>query len=163
VFQPSEPLDFNRQYTVTLEPGVTAAAGGLGTSDFTRFRFRTVPVLRILDTSPRDGAAGANPYGPFVIEFTAPVNEDTVLKHVTIDPAPKPEDVYGYFSSWDLRYVVYFAPQPSQTYTVTIAPGIEDPYGNKTEQTWVVRFTTAPLDPAAWLHRTVGISSYEPR
>ena len=165
VFQPADPLDFDRLYTVTLEPGVTARAGGLGTTDFVRFRFRTVPILRILDTSPRDGERNASPYGPFVIEFTAPVNEDTVLDHVTIEPAPEPEDFYGSFYSWDLRYVIYFAPKPSQTYTVTITPGIEDPYGNKTDQTLVVRFTTAPLDPEAWIHApgSVGTySSYEP-
>ena len=165
VFKPAAPLAFDRQYVVTLEPGVTAHAGGLGTSDFVRFRFHTVPVLRILGTSPSDGEANMSPYGPFVIEFTAPVNEDTVLKHITIDPAPKPEDISGYFSSWDLRYVVYFAPQPSRTYTVTISPGIEDPYGNKTEQALTVRFSTAPLDPAAWLQvpGNVGTySSYEP-
>lgn len=165
VFQPEERLGFNRQYVVTLEPGVVAATGGLGTSDFIRFRFRTVPVLRILATSPRDGASDVDAYDPFVIEFTAPVNEDTVLDHISIDPAPKREDLWGYFSRWDLRYVLYFAAQPSRTYTVTVRPGIEDPYGNKTDQELSVRFTTARLDPEAWLHvpGQVGTcSSYEP-
>ncbi len=164
-FRPAAPLGFDRQYVVTLEPGVTGQAGGLGTEDFVRFRFRTVPELRILGTSPRDGESHASPYGPFVIEFSAPVNEDTVLEHVTIDPAPAPEEIYGYFSSWDLRYVIYFATKPSQAYTVAVNPGIEDPYGNKTDQRIVVRFTTAPLDPEAWLHvpGSVGTySSYEP-
>jgi uncharacterized protein YfaS (alpha-2-macroglobulin family) len=165
VFKPAAPLAFNRHVVVTLEPGVVAQAGGLGTTDFIRFRFRTVPTLRILGTTPRAGETNIDPYSPFIIEFTAPVNEDTVLKHVTIEPAPKPEDVYGYFSSWDLRYVVYFSPQPSRTYTVTVSSGIEDPYGNKTTQELTVRFTTAPLDPAAWLQvpGNVGTySSYEP-
>ena len=165
VFKPATPLAFDRQYTVTLEPGATAQAGGLGTSDFVHFRFRTVPVLRIVGTSPRDGNLAASPYEPFILSFSAPVNEDTVLKHITIEPAPKPEDVSGYFSSWDLQYVVYFAAKPSQAYTVTVSPGIEDPYGNKTDQSLVVHFTTAPLEPAAWLHvpGNVGTySSYEP-
>lgn len=165
VFKPSASLGFNRHVVVTLEPGVVAQAGGLGTTDFLRLRFRTVPTLRILGTTPRAGETNIDPYSPFIIEFTAPVNEDTILKHVTIEPAPKPEDVYGYFSSWDLRYVIYFSSQPSRTYTVTISPGIEDPYGNKTTQELTVRFTTAPLDPAAWLQvpGNVGTySSYEP-
>ncbi len=165
VFTPEAPLAFDRHYAVTLEPGITAASGGLGTTDFARFRFRTVPVLRILGTSPRDGEQNALPYTSFVIEFSAPVNESTVLPHVSIEPAPKPEDISGYFSSWDLRYVVYFAPEPSQAYTVTVQPGIEDPYGNATDDTVVVRFTTSALEPAAWLHvpGQVGTySSYEP-
>jgi len=165
VFRPASPFAFNRHVVVTLQPGVAAQAGGLGTTDFLRLRFRTVPTLRILGTTPHAAETNIDPYSPFVIEFTAPVNEDTVLKHVTIEPAPKPEDVYGYFSSWDLRYVIYFSPQPSRTYTVAIRPGIEDPYGNKTTQELTVRFTTAPLDPAAWLQvpGNVGTySSYEP-
>ncbi len=164
-FTPAAPLGFNRQYVVTLEPGVTAEAGGLGTDDFVRFRFRSVPVLRILSTSPRDGQTEVDSTEPFVIEFTAPVNDETVIEHISIDPAPKPEDLWGYFSEWDLRYVLYFAAQPSRTYTVTVHPGIEDPYGNTTDQTLSVRFTTASLDPAAWLHvpgRVSTSSAYEP-
>ncbi len=165
VFQPTERLDFARDYVVTLEPGVTAQAGGLGTAAFTRFRFRTVPLLRILGTTPRDGQTDVDPYTSFAIEFTAPVNERTVLDKVVIDPAPEPGELSGYFRRWDLTYIVYFSPKPSQTYTVTIRPGIEDPYGNKTDQTLSVRFTTAPLDPAAWLHvpgRVATTSAYEP-
>ncbi len=165
VFTPASPLTFNRHYVVTLEPGVLAQGGGLGTTDFIRFRFRTVPVLRILGTTPRAGATDVAPYSPFVIEFTAPVKEDTVLEHVRIEPAPKPEDVYGYFSEWDDRYVIYFPSEPSRTYVVTISPGIEDPYGNQTTQALTVRYTTAPLDPVAWLQvpGNVGTySSYEP-
>jgi hypothetical protein len=88
VFTPSAPLDFNRQYVVTLEPGVTAEVGGLGTDDFVRFRFRSVPVLRILSTSPRDGQTEVDSYEPFVIEFTAPVNE-AVIDNISIDPASR--------------------------------------------------------------------------
>ncbi|MEW5827023.1 MAG: Ig-like domain-containing protein [Candidatus Bipolaricaulota bacterium] len=165
LFVPTEPLEFDREYLVTLEPGLLPEGGGQGTEDFTRFRFRTVPRLRILGTSPRNGAERVSPYSPFVLEFNAPIDPESVLERITIEPTPAPGSVSGWFNDWDLRYVVYFDIQPSQTYTVRVAAGIQDPYGNAIDDALTVRFTTDRLDPVAWLHvpGSVGTySSYEP-
>jgi uncharacterized protein YfaS (alpha-2-macroglobulin family) len=165
IFTPSEPLAFDRSYVVSIAAGVTGADGGLGTEESVDWRFRTVPLPRILGTSPEDGETGVDPYTAFLIHFNAPVDPDSVLANLTVDPAPDPDDLYGYFRAWDNTYLLRFGPEPSRDYTIRIGPNIADPYGNVTGQPMTVRFSTGPLDPATWLHVPgwVGtFSTYEP-
>ncbi len=165
VFQPDVPLDFDRSYRLTLAPGVTGRSGGLGMEESISSTFRTVPLPRILSTDPLHGESDAYPYTSFVITFNTPINPDTVLDHVSISPEPDPEEISGYYRSWDRSYVIRFGAGPSQSYEVEIASGIEDPYGNRTDQPMTVRFSTRALEPSAWLHvpGQVGtFSTYEP-
>jgi uncharacterized protein YfaS (alpha-2-macroglobulin family) len=165
VFAPFESLAFDRPYVVSVGAGVAGAEGGLGMEEPVEWRFRTVPLPRILGTSPENGETGVDPYTAFLIRFNAPVDLDSVLENVTVEPAPEPDDVYGYFRSWDNTYVFRFGSRPSQDYTIRIGPNIADPYGNVTGQSMTVRFRTGPLDPATWLHVPGWIgtfSTYEP-
>ena len=165
VFSPSEPLDFDRSYVASLDAGAFAETGGLGTEEAVSWRFRTVPLPRILGTSPEDGDTGVYPYTAFLIRFNTPIDPDSVLEHVTVEPAPDPDDLYGYFRGWDNTYVLQFGSGPSREYTIRIAAGIADPYGNTIDQSATVRFRTGPLEPATWLHvpgTTGTFSTYEP-
>ena len=151
-FTPDEPLGFDQRYVVTLDPGVTGSAGGLGSVAETTWRFRTVPLPQIIGTDPEDGERDAYPYTSFEIYFNAPIDPDTVLPNLSIDPEPAPEVLDGWYRSWSRSFVVYFGAEPSSDYTIRIGPKIADPYGNETGQTLTVEFRTAPLDPVAWLH-----------
>ncbi len=151
-FTPSEPFEFDRRYVVTLDPGVTGSAGGLGCIAKTTWRFQTVPLPRIVETDPKDGADDAYPYTSFEIYFNAPIDPDTVLPNLSIDPEPDPETLDGWYRSWGRSFVVYFGAEPSTDYTIRIGPEIADPYGNTTGQSLTVEFRTAPLSPVAWLH-----------
>ena len=163
-FTPIEPLEFDRKYVVELEAGVTPAAGGLGTLEATRWEFRTVPLPRILRTDPHDGETDAHPYTSFAIAFNTRIDPDTVMENVTIEPAPDPAVLDGWYRSWDDAYVIQFGAEPSSEYTVHIGPHIADRYGNETGQSLTVQFETEPLSPTAWLHvpgRTSTISASE--
>ena len=165
IFSPSEPLSFDREYTVTLDSGVVGRDGGLATTDSTVWRFRTVPLPRIIGTSPRDGESSASSHTSFVIQFNAPIDPETVMPNVTIEPAPDPADVTTYFRSWDNTFVIRFGAEPSHEYTFRIDPGIADPYGNVIDERLTIRFRTAPLAPTAWLHlpgRVGTLSTSEP-
>ncbi len=165
VFTPSDPLAFDRSYIVSLNAGVTGAEGGLGMEEAVDWRFRTVPLPRILWTSPENGDRSADPYTAFVIAFNTPIDPDTVMENVTVEPAPDPDDLSGYFRTWDNTYVIRFGAEPSREYTIRIEPDIADPYGNTTGQAMTVRFRTEPLEPATWLHvpgSTGTFSAYEP-
>jgi len=165
VFTPCEPLAFSQSYEVSVDAGVTGAYGGLGTETSVEWRFDTVPLPRILGTSPRDGERDVPPYGAFLIRFNAPVDPKTVEENLVVEPAPEPGELYGYFRGWDNAYVLQFGSGPSREYTIRIGPDIADRYGNRTGQSIVVHFRTRSLDPAAWLHvpGSVGTcSTYEP-
>jgi hypothetical protein len=165
VFTPTEWLDFEREYVVSVEAGLTSAGGGVGMpADYT-WRFTTVPLPRIVSTDPRDGEGNADPHTSFEILFNAPIDPATVMPNIEMTPPLSPTRVYTYFRHWDNTFVLSFGAQPSTDYEVRIGPDIADPYGNTTGQSMTVRFRTRPLDPDAWLHvpGIVGTySAYEP-
>jgi len=165
VFTPATALDFDTSYVIEIDEGIAGEYGGLGLAESSSWRFETVPLPRIVGTSPANGGQDAYPYTSFVIRFNAPIDPDTVLDNLTFEPASDPSELRGYFRGWDNSYVVQFGAGPSQDYAVHIGPDIADPYGNTTGQSLTVRFRTGPLDPSAWLHvpGQVGtFSSYEP-
>jgi len=164
-FTPNEWLDFDQKYVVSLGAGITSASGGLGMLDDYTWRFTTVPLPRIVSTDPADGERDAYPYTSFEIHFNAPIDPDTVMDNIEMEPTLSPEKVHTYFRSWDNTFVLNFDAQPSSDYVVHIGPNIADPYGNTTGQCMTVLFRTGPLDPTAWLHapgRVGTYSAYEP-
>jgi alpha-2-macroglobulin len=164
-FTPQSPLDFERSYVISLEPGVTGESGGLGMEEAVSSRFETVPLPKIIDVSPRNGESDVYPYTSLVITFNAPIDPDTVLENISINPEPEPSELSGYFRSWNNTYIVRFDSEPSQEYEVQIGPDIADPYGNRTNQPMTIKFRTRALDPTAWLHvpgQTGTFNSYEP-
>lgn len=150
-FQPLEWLEFDTVYQARLSPAVTGQAGGLGMREGRVWRFRTVPLPRIVSTSPTDGERNASPYTSFSIKFNAPIDPATVMDNLTFIPAIEATKAYTYFNESDLTFSVDFGAQPSSDYRVDIGPDIRDRYGNKTGQTMTVRFRTAALKPQAQL------------
>ncbi len=165
VFTPTARLDFDQQYEVTVDAGLTGVGGGNGMRDDYAWQFTTVPLPRILGTTPRDGETSVRPYSAFEIQFNTPIDPATVLPNIEMEPPLSPTLVYTYFNTWDNVFYLGFGVQPSSDYVVRIGPDIADPYGNTTGQSMTVRFRTAPLDPQASLHvpGMVGTySAYEP-
>jgi uncharacterized protein YfaS (alpha-2-macroglobulin family) len=164
-FSPAGQLEFDREYQVTVDKGVTGVAGGLGMPSDYVWRFTTVPLPRIVGTEPRDGQRDVYPYTDFTIRFNAPIDPTTVMPNIEMTPPLSPTLVYTYFNYWDNSFGFSFGAQPSTDYVVRIGPSIADPYGNTTGQSLVVSFRTAPLDPLARWHvpGLVGTySAYEP-
>ncbi len=163
IFTPTERLAFDTTYRVTLEAGITSVAGGQGMVSPYSFSFTSVPLPKIIGTQPTDGVRDAYPYTDFRIIFNTPINPDTVMSHVTMTPALPitPTEVYTYFSPWDNTFTINFGAKPSTDYEVRLTPGIEDPYGNQTQEDLTVRFRTKPLDPSYQLRTPDLIGTYD--
>ncbi|HUW17258.1 MAG TPA: MG2 domain-containing protein, partial [Actinomycetes bacterium] len=146
-FTPDENLAFDTPYLARVNAGVQSAAGGQGSREPYEWRFTTVPLPRILGTTPYDGEQDARPTTAFVITFNAPIDADTVMPNLEMTPPLSPTQVYTYFNTWDNTFVLNFGARPSTDYEVRIGPDIADPYGNTTGQEMTVRFRTAPLSP----------------
>ncbi|MCK4392045.1 Ig-like domain-containing protein, partial [Candidatus Bipolaricaulota bacterium] len=86
-FTPNEWLDFDQRYVVLLGAGITSASGGLGMPDDYTWRFTTVPLPRIISTDPKNGERDAYPYTSFEIRFNAPIDPDTVMDNIEMEPA----------------------------------------------------------------------------
>ena len=144
-FQPDALLELDTFYAA----GITGARSALGTAGLTgetEWEFLTVPRPAITGTTPFDGQADAQPYDSFTIYFASPMNRSTLRDKITIEPEPWRE-ADAFYYEWENSYNLSFPTEPSTDYTITIAPGMEDIYGNRIERGLVVRYSTAPYNP----------------
>jgi uncharacterized protein YfaS (alpha-2-macroglobulin family) len=160
-FTPTNPLDFDQTYLLTVDAGVTSEAGGAGMVEAYEARFTTVPLPRIVSTNPRNGEQNAWPYTAFQITFNAPIDPNTVMPNLSMTPPISPTQVYTHFNTYDNTFVLNFGAQPSTDYTVVIKDGIADPYGNTIPAGRTVKFRTAPLPPNFHLRIPEPVGTYD--
>ncbi|MBL8164613.1 MAG: Ig-like domain-containing protein [Anaerolineae bacterium] len=161
-FTPGAPLELDRNYAAGFNDGVKAARGDAALTGFNTWSFATVPFPAIISTDPFDGSDDVYPWGSFTINFASPMDVDTLEGKVTIDPEPWREPDY-YYGDWNNSYNINFPFEPSTDYTITIAPGMKDIYGNEIISERVVRFRTAPYDPDFVLNVPGEIGFYNAR
>jgi uncharacterized protein YfaS (alpha-2-macroglobulin family) len=95
-------------------------------------------------------------YSSLVIEFTAPMDPDTLEDRVVIRPRPEGE-LNWYISERSMRT---YSLEPSTSYEVTILSGMADPYGNRINQSMAVNFITGPRSPWAFMRTPGSVSLY---
>ncbi|MBE2185073.1 MAG: Ig-like domain-containing protein [Anaerolineae bacterium] len=147
-FVPENALGLEQVYTVQLAGGmVTSAGGGETMAADAEWSFETVPNPAILSTYPTDGAENFQEfYSGFTIRFASPMNIETLESRITVEPEPLRE-YDSYYGDWDNSYTLSFPLEPSTRYTITLAPGMEDIYGNAIEDGRVISFSTGPYLP----------------
>jgi hypothetical protein len=107
----------DRSYFLTLDSDLHGTEGPLpGASD--TVAFLTYPPLDVYRSSHID-------YG--TIQFTTPVNGDSLRRYLTIDPAPEDFELRGH-GTW-IRIGSWFDPQT--TYTIRIRKGLPDLFGQR--------------------------------
>ena len=125
----------------------------------TSWSFVTVPAPGIIGTDPFTGQLDVSVFSGVSIYFASPMKQSTLLDYVTIEPEPL-RDVDDYYYTYDDSYNLNFSLEPSTDYTVTIAPGMEDVYGNVLTRGRTITFTTAPFDPDVSLRVPGGVGFY---
>ena len=110
-----------------------------------RWRYRTVPAPKIIETSPQDGERDAHSWGVSLF-FASPMDIESLAGKVSIEPssAQPPDTHYG---DWNNRWQVAFDAEPNTAYRITIAPGMTDIYGNAITEPLVIRYRTAARPP----------------
>ena len=159
-FTPETRLEFDQGYRIEVAAGLTGRSGGIGMQSDFRSSFRTVPLPRILGTTPANGDTQANPYTDFSILFNTPIDPDTVMANIQVTPPLSPTQVYTYFDTYANTFHLNFGVRPSTDFAVQIGPNIADPYGNTTGQSLDVRFSTAALPPSVQLLSAGMIATY---
>jgi uncharacterized protein YfaS (alpha-2-macroglobulin family) len=160
-FIPDERLALGTIYQAQISGGsVTASGGGRPMAADTVWQFETVPLPAIISTTPRDGERGVRDfYTGLQIFFASPMDISSFAGRITVHPPPARE-YDGYYSDWDNSYTLAFEPEPSTPYTITIAPGLRDIYGNAIEEMRVIRYTTESYDPMLQLQTSGPIGFY---
>ena len=154
-FSPAESYPRGTAYVFELADSVTALDGAsmpapyravyeLGLEDVESWSY--TPPPSILRTVPADGDQDVSRAG-FEIFFASPMNIDTLVDKISIEPAPDAPPRF-YYDDWDDSYWVSFDALPSTDYTIQAAPGMEDIYGHVIDQGLTFRYATAPRSPA---------------
>ncbi|NIS81796.1 MAG: hypothetical protein GTO14_16665 [Anaerolineales bacterium] len=145
-FIPNRLLDLGMGYTLNLSRSARALDGG-NLSDGLFWRFHTVFPPAIMHVTPANGTVQTYFTNEFVINFTSPMDQETLENRVVVTPRPEGGIRWNYYS----RKMVVYGLEPSTAYKVRILPGMADPYGNRILEGMTVNFVTAELQPSAFL------------
>jgi hypothetical protein len=140
-FTPSIQLGYRTPYDGVVAAGLPGATGG-ATAEERRVRFTTVGLPGIASSFPRNGETSAQRYG-ISISFTNPMETDTLEGKVSVSGFSA-DDLDGnvFISEFDMH--VSLTLRPSTSYTVSIAGGAVDRYG-QVMGPQTISFTTGAL------------------
>ncbi len=157
IFTPTVPLQLDTDYVLVLPDTVQAADGGQLREGLSWF-FRTQPLPGIAWVTPTDGTIQSRFDGRMEINFRSPMRLDTLFDRVVLSPET-PQEPRWYYNEFD-RSLSFYGLEPSTAYNVQFLPGMEDLYGNQIADARTIRFTTASLDPSAYLNMPARAALY---
>lgn len=158
VFTPTVRMALNGSYVLVLHPEAQDQYGG-ELREGLRWNFFTVNSPGILATYPENGSVEGTFDSRFSLYFVSPMDLRTLPDRVTFDPPIPSEKLNWYYSEWQWS-LDFYGLSPSTRYTVHIAPGMADPYGNEISDSMDVSFTTGGYAPSAYLMVPWGTSIY---
>jgi alpha-2-macroglobulin len=156
-FKTDAPLDRGTTYTLLVAAGARGATGdGALASEF-RSAFRVAPLPQLADSQPAAGAREVDPGSGYIsLNFSTPMDWDSVWSNLTIEP--KPTEVYT--SGYDISFSLSFPFKPETDYRIVVGAAARDPYGVTLDQDVVVSFRTGPLLPSLALVGAYQIGAY---
>ena len=144
-FAPAQPLPHGSAVKVEITTDAKAYGGAAGLRQPYTHTFTVVPYPAIVRTQPKDGEQNVPLDDPVQVFFSAPILEETLK--LSISPPISATQLYTWYSPYDNIFTIVFPREPRSSYTVTLASGIADPYGNKITEPTVVRFRTGDRQP----------------
>jgi uncharacterized protein YfaS (alpha-2-macroglobulin family) len=156
-FKPDAPLERGATYTLVVAPSARGAAGDGALASEYRSAFRVAPTPRLDSSQPASGATNADPGSGYIsLNFSTPMDWDSVWSNLTIEP--KPTEVYT--SGYDVGFSLSFPFKPETDYRVTVGSAARDPYGVTLGKESVVSFRTGSLPPSLALIGAYQIGAY---
>ncbi|MCS6871344.1 MAG: Ig-like domain-containing protein, partial [Anaerolineae bacterium] len=142
-FKPASKLALETLYQVSISAAARSANGEAILSNPQTFTFRTLPLPRVLNSYPADGMRDVRPFGGVSIVYSTLMDQQSFAERVSVEPKPEQLNL----SVGGNTLYLSFPMLPETDYTVTIAAGVADIYGNTVREPFVLRFRTAPTDP----------------
>ena len=159
-FTPDQPLNFSTMYRASVAAGARSATGQPGTGQEVRWTFITIEYPRIVSTNPADGEQRADPQAGLQIEFSSPMNPESLEDNFTISPPVSATQVYSYWWDSDTQLEISFPVEPNTNYAVTIGGDVRGRYGHDLGTATAIRWRTRALDPLVFLHGPGRIVTY---
>lgn len=137
VYVPTEPLQKETKYTITIAPGLKSIYGGVSDKSITQ-EFETIGKIKITENSPANGQIKVGISSDISVTFDQEVNHDSAQQKFSISP-----NAAGSFR-WEGNKMIYDVASLSYAtnYTVTLAAGIESLYGINSDQPYSFGFST---------------------
>ncbi|MFQ6100732.1 MAG: Ig-like domain-containing protein [Anaerolineae bacterium] len=160
-FTPGQPLDFGTTYLAQVAGGAKGATGEAGTSYPYNWTFDTIAYPRIISTNPADGEQRADPWGNLEIEFSSPMDTESLNDNFTISPPVSATEVYTYWWDSNTQLEISFPIEPNSDYEVTISGDVRGRYGQELGQDTTIRWRTRAYDPMVYLHSVDHIVTFD--
>ncbi len=112
------------------------------------FRFSTLPRPYIVRVTPAPGSEQTYFDSWISIQFSSPMDFDTLKSRVRISPPPRNLQFFYDQYEWTLNVIGL---EPSTEYVVRLLPGMTDIYGNPIPNEYVWSFKTGKRYPTAYL------------
>jgi hypothetical protein len=158
-FKPSRLLEFGAKYTAIVATTARPATGQGNLRNRSQHTFTTVPLPRVVRTSPANGDQKAYPSGSVEFEFGGPMNPASFITG-SVTVLPTPTRVITGYDDWNNSFRVGFDREPRTAYTVTLSGKVADPYGNLLGQDYVLRFVTGDYTPYLQLSSPGDVGTY---
>ncbi|MEE8390184.1 MAG: alpha-2-macroglobulin family protein, partial [Anaerolineae bacterium] len=159
-FTPDQPLEFGVTYQASVASGAKGAKGQAGTSRPYVWIFDTIEYPTIVRTDPSDGEQRATPWGGLEIEFSSPMDPESINGNFSISPPISETEVYTYWWDNNTNLEISFPIGPNTEYEVTISGDVEGRYGHPLDQNSTVRWSTRAYEPLVYLHAPYPIGTY---
>jgi uncharacterized protein YfaS (alpha-2-macroglobulin family) len=125
-FTPAQRLLPLTRYVISVAKGLRGARGGVSAADRT-VNFATIALPSVSQTNPRDGDTNGQRFG-VNIQFATPMDPATLEDKLSISGFSA-DDLKGRMSSSETFLGANVSLKPSTAYTVTLAAGATDRYG----------------------------------
>jgi uncharacterized protein YfaS (alpha-2-macroglobulin family) len=145
---PSPKYQIASFYTLNISDQARAKTGGsLETPIHLEFSTLPLPSIESVTPNPDIQPKGFNPW--LTIQFSSPMDLDSLKGRVKIQPEPETTPISNYDSYQ--RMLMISGLEPGTEYLVTVLPGMKDIYGNMITSEYSFSFRTADLSPHAAL------------
>jgi len=146
IMQPDSDLPFGQTITVEVSDAALSSGGQGGLRNPRRDSFGVAPLPRLLRTLPSDGSQNAPLDNNVQLFFNTVIRPETV--DISISPPISATQVYTWYDPEQNIYSLNFPFLPVTEYTLDIAGGIADPYGNVITEPSTIRFRTRDRSPS---------------
>ncbi|MEM8862763.1 MAG: Ig-like domain-containing protein, partial [Chloroflexota bacterium] len=157
IVTPTRQLAISSQYLFSVSDSALSVNGGAllegRTVEINTVDFPSIAFQKTAQTAD-PGQYRSN----FGIFFNTPMDPDTLPGKVIFDP-PISGNPEGTYNSWE-NAIWFWSLLPATDYTVTLQPGMADPYGNRIDEPLSFAFRTADRNPSARLEMHNRVSMY---
>ncbi len=155
--QPQRDLDKATQYKLEFTPGLRSARGNLATEESFTSQVETYSPLAYQTLTYFGQPDASGTYGRFVkgagqLAFNNPINIESALANVSINPEPQNKDV-PLVRAYEGDRVINLNPwalEPTTKYTVTIGADLKDKFGQTLGKPVTVDYETGDVAPDIW-------------